>query len=96
MATVQERAGRALGQPVPGQAVRAPERPQARGTTARRLLLVVLLAGCSILFLAPFVWLVSASLRPRAYVSDTALLPVPFAPRTTAPSGRRPACSPGC
>jgi multiple sugar transport system permease protein len=31
--------------------------------------------------MVPFVWLIAASLRPRAYVFDTSLLPVPFAPQ---------------
>ena len=80
MATVQERTGRTLAQPVSTQAAHVPERPQPRQPWRRRLLLVVPLTGCSVLFLVPFVWLVSASLRPRAYVFDTSLLPVPFAP----------------
>jgi ABC-type glycerol-3-phosphate transport system permease component len=80
MATVQERAGRTLGPPVSGDAARAPERPQAKGTTGGRVLLLALLTGCSILFLVPFIWLISASLRPRAFVFDTSLLPSPFAP----------------
>jgi multiple sugar transport system permease protein len=83
MATVQERTGRTLAQPVPTTApgIAAPERPPARQPWRRRLLLVVLLTGCSALFLLPFVWLISASLRPRAYVFDTSLLPVPFSPQ---------------
>ena len=44
------------------------------------MLLWALLIGCSVLFLVPFVWMVSASLRPRAYVFDTSLLPSPFEP----------------
>jgi multiple sugar transport system permease protein len=81
MATVQERTGRTLAQPVPTSAPgTAPERPPARQPWRRRLLLVVLLTGCSALFLLPFVWLISASLRPRAFVFDTSLLPVPFQP----------------
>lgn len=46
---------------------------------ARALRLAALL-GATVLFVAPFVWLVAASLRPRAYVFDTGFLPVPFAP----------------
>ena len=80
MATVQERTGRTLAQPVPTQAPGRLERPPARQPWRRRLLLIVLLTGCSVLFLVPFVWLISASLRPRAYVFDTSLLPVPFSP----------------
>jgi hypothetical protein len=80
MATVQERTGRTLAQPVPTQAARVPQGPPPRQPWRRRALLVVLLTGCSVLFLVPFVWMISASLRPRAYVFDTSLLPVPFAP----------------
>jgi multiple sugar transport system permease protein len=81
MATVQERTGRTLAQPVATQAPRVPERPPARQPWRRRALLLVLLTGCSVVFLVPFVWLLSASLRPRAYVFDTSLLPVPFEPQ---------------
>ena len=83
MATVQERTGRTLAQPVPTTAPgsAAPQRPPARQPWRRRLLVVALLTGCSALFLLPFVWLISASLRPRAYVFDTSLLPVPFSPQ---------------
>jgi multiple sugar transport system permease protein len=80
MATVQERTGRTLAQPLPAQAPRAPAPPQPRQPWGRRLALLALLTGCSVLFLAPFVWLVAASLRPRAFVFDTSLLPSPFAP----------------
>jgi multiple sugar transport system permease protein len=80
VATAQDQASRALAPPVPGAAVRAPQRPRARQRLALRVLFVVLLAGVSALFLLPFAWLVAASLRPRAYVFDTSLLPSPFAP----------------
>jgi multiple sugar transport system permease protein len=46
----------------------------------RRLLFVAALIGATAIFMAPFVWLTSASLRPRAYVFSTTFLPVPFAP----------------
>jgi multiple sugar transport system permease protein len=84
MATVQERAGRTLAQPVSTRPVGLPERPPPRQPWRRRVLLLTLLVGCSVLFLVPFVWLLSASLRPRAYVFDTSLLPVPFEPQNYA------------
>ncbi|WP_431974647.1 carbohydrate ABC transporter permease [Micromonospora haikouensis] len=46
----------------------------------RRVPLVLALLGAAVVFMLPFVWLLSASLRPRAYVFDTGFLPVPFAP----------------
>ena len=95
MATTQERAGRTLRPPVSGDAGAGPQPPRPSQPWRRRLLITVLLAGCSVLFLVPFVWLVSASLRPRAFVFDTSLLPSPFEPENTSPSGRRPASTPG-
>ncbi|KAB1914542.1 carbohydrate ABC transporter permease [Micromonospora sp. AMSO31t] len=41
---------------------------------------VLALVGAAVIFLLPFVWLVSASLRPREYVFAPGLLPTPFAP----------------
>ncbi|MFI6133590.1 carbohydrate ABC transporter permease [Micromonospora sp. NPDC051141] len=46
----------------------------------QRLLFVLGLATAAVVFLLPFVWLVSASLRPREYVFAPGLLPTPFAP----------------
>ncbi|WP_410671464.1 carbohydrate ABC transporter permease [Amycolatopsis sp. cmx-4-68] len=43
--------------------------------TARRVLRWVGLAAATVLFLYPFAWLLSASLKPRAQVFDNALLP---------------------
>ncbi|WP_432901553.1 carbohydrate ABC transporter permease [Micromonospora matsumotoense] len=57
----------------------ADDRDDGRPWWSRALRLTALL-GAAVVFLAPFVWLVSASLRPRAYVFDTGFLPVPFAP----------------
>ncbi|SDD11479.1 carbohydrate ABC transporter permease [Actinokineospora iranica] len=41
---------------------------------------LVALGVVGVAFVYPFVWLVSASLKPRAHVFDNALLPRPFAP----------------
>jgi multiple sugar transport system permease protein len=43
--------------------------------TARRVVRWVGLAAATVLFLYPFVWLLSASMKPRAQVFDNALLP---------------------
>lgn len=45
-----------------------------RGAVTRSMF-VLLLAGLSVLFLYPFVWLVSASLKPRDQVFDHQLIP---------------------
>jgi multiple sugar transport system permease protein len=71
-------------QPVAGALApreRAATAPTRRGPrVAERLLVIIALLGCTALFLLPFVWLVSASLRPSARVFDRTLLPVPFQP----------------
>jgi multiple sugar transport system permease protein len=46
----------------------------------RRLPVIVALTAVAAVFLYPFWWLVSASLKPRAYVFDNSFLPNPFAP----------------
>ncbi|MEJ3746796.1 carbohydrate ABC transporter permease [Actinomycetes bacterium KLBMP 9797] len=45
----------------------------------RRVLFWALLLGASAVFLYPFVWLLSASLKPRAQVFDNRLVPSTFA-----------------
>jgi multiple sugar transport system permease protein len=57
--------------------VDAPSRPSRRGT---RLAAVAALSVFGVLFTYPFVWLVSASLKPRAQVFDNRLVPSTFAP----------------
>ncbi len=75
-----------VASPVPERAPTATpiRRPADHGADGRpwwsRTLYLVVLLGAAVVFLAPFAWLVSASLRPRAYVFDTGFLPVPFAP----------------
>jgi multiple sugar transport system permease protein len=47
--------------------------------TIFRVLFIILLIGCTILFFAPFVWLVTASLKTRAEVFNTEFIPNPVA-----------------
>ena len=49
------------------------------GLTAGRVVFFVLLLGCTVLFLAPLFWLVSASLKTRAEVFSSSWLPNPVA-----------------
>jgi multiple sugar transport system permease protein len=58
-------AGRGRGSPRPGI------------SHARRALYLVILAGLSLIFIYPFIWAVSASLKPRADVFNSELLPNP-------------------
>ncbi len=44
-----------------------------------RVIFIALLIGCTIMFFAPFVWLVSASLKVRAEVFNNELIPDPVA-----------------
>lgn len=57
-----------------------PETPRwRRGLPfAKQLPFIVLLAGFSVLFIYPFLWLVSASLKSRADVFNNKLIPSPF------------------
>ncbi|MEV0155054.1 carbohydrate ABC transporter permease [Micromonospora sp. NPDC050686] len=63
---------------------RRPPTGDGRRPRWQRVLFVVALIGAAVVFMLPFVWLVSASLRPREYVFDTGFLPVPFAPENYA------------
>ncbi|MCZ7437368.1 carbohydrate ABC transporter permease [Micromonospora sp. WMMC241] len=62
---------------VPGRADRPDDGRRPRW---QRILFVLALVAAAVVFLLPFVWLVSASLRPREYVFAPGFLPVPFAP----------------
>lgn len=67
--------------PVPPNAVRATVGRRPRGGVRRpwvRALTVVALTLCAVVFLYPFVWLVSASFKPRSQVFDNALIPRTF------------------
>jgi multiple sugar transport system permease protein len=57
-----------------------PEPPRARFDVGllKKVPLVVLLTGLSVLFLYPFFWLISASLKPRQDVFDNRLIPKSF------------------
>lgn len=46
----------------------------------RRALFLLALAAAAVIFTIPFIWLISASLRPREYVFTPGFLPLPFAP----------------
>jgi multiple sugar transport system permease protein len=56
--------------------------PDRRAATVRRAMrasIWLALAGVAVLFVYPFVWLLSASLKPRAQVFDNSLVPDPLA-----------------
>jgi multiple sugar transport system permease protein len=58
-----------------------PEKPEGHAVAsgARKAIWIVLLTGLSVLFLYPFVWLFSASFKPRQDVFDNRLIPKHFA-----------------
>jgi multiple sugar transport system permease protein len=70
--------GAAANPPIP-QVV--PEKPEGRSTASgvRKGIWIAVMAGLSILFLYPFVWLFSASFKPRQDVFDNRLIPKRFA-----------------
>ncbi len=48
------------------------------GRLASRVVFLALLSGCTVIFLAPFAWLVSASLKPRSEVFNSEWIPDPI------------------
>lgn len=52
-----------------------PTGPARGGSTLRRLPYLAVLLAASVLFLYPFLWLISASLKPRTEVFDNSLIP---------------------
>ncbi|MBD0329714.1 MAG: carbohydrate ABC transporter permease [Thermoleophilia bacterium] len=62
---------------LPGVAV--PERRRLRTPPFKRAIFIALILGLSVLFIYPFVWLISASLKPQADVFDNRLIPRDFA-----------------
>jgi multiple sugar transport system permease protein len=79
MATTQDNMGRAVSAPVDTSAALQRETAQRgkRTITLGRIVFIVALIGVSILFLYPFVWLVSASLKTRETVFNNQLIPNP-------------------
>ena len=71
--------------PMP-QVVRRRWRPQPSASWATRGLFLLLLTGLSLLFIYPFVWLVSASFKPRGETFDNALIPHHWAWNFTGPN----------
>lgn len=67
-----------VGEPAAASApVRRPGRHDGPplGPRVRRWLVLVVLSVCTVVFIYPFVWLVSASLKPRSDVFDNRLVP---------------------
>ena len=74
------------GAAVPATPVRPPSAPARRpsrrpGQLLTRVLWGLSLTGACVLLLYPFVWLVSASLKPRSEVFDNSLIPNPLSPQ---------------
>jgi multiple sugar transport system permease protein len=68
----------------PAAPARPPRKWRTPRSTAARAALWVLLIVISAAFLYPLVWLISASLKPRAEVFDNSLIPRTFAPENFA------------
>lgn len=56
-------------------ATRRPDPPRNPAARIGRWIVLALLIGFSVLFMYPFVWLISASLKPREHVFDNKLIP---------------------
>lgn len=76
--------------PMP-QVVRRRWRPQPKASWATQGIFILLLTGLSIVFLYPFVWLLSASFKPRGETFDNALIPHHWAWNFTGPYHPEPA-----
>jgi multiple sugar transport system permease protein len=66
--------------PVQRDGVSRPRGPRRQHRLLTRGLWSLSILGASVLLLYPFVWLVSASLKPRSQVFDNSLVPNPMAP----------------
>ncbi|HET7027734.1 MAG TPA: carbohydrate ABC transporter permease, partial [Candidatus Limnocylindrales bacterium] len=75
MATSQDAVGRAVAPPIAG--ARAEEQHGRPALTVSRVLFLIGLIAASVLFLYPFIWLVSASLKTRQTVFNNQLIPDP-------------------
>src|SRR3954468_19248199 len=64
----------------PGQVPPAGRRWLPTGSPLKTAFYMTLLIGLSVLFLYPFIWTVSASLKPREEVFDNKLIPSTFHP----------------
>ena len=62
------------------QVVQSPPRPRRRGgrRTVVRVLVIAALSLLGVVFVYPFVWLISASFKPRGQVFDNRLIPETF------------------
>jgi len=67
----------AAASPIP-QVLREPPRARTAVGGVKKLIWIALLTGLSILFLYPFVWLISSSLKPQGDVFDNRLIPKTF------------------
>ena len=65
-----------------------PKRPRGRRGILRRSLVTVALSALAVVFAYPFIWLVSASFKPRGEVFDNALIPHTFTLEMAAPFGK--------
>jgi len=71
-------AAAAVGRPDDAPAATVPGRRRRRGRSGAKSTAIVLLVLVTIAFAYPFVWLVSASFKPRGEVFDNRLIPATF------------------
>jgi multiple sugar transport system permease protein len=76
--------------PMPQAVARRRWRPQPKANWITRGIFILLLVGLAILFLYPFIWLLSASFKPRGDTFDNALIPHHWAWNFTGPNLAEP------
>ncbi len=67
------------GQLTTDRRMRWPENRIDRGKLVRKAVMIALLVGCTIIFITPFLWLLSASLKVRSDVFNGEWIPNPIA-----------------
>ena len=80
MTAVDRAVGLPVAETVDAAGEQAPKRPGATGNIVSPVLVGAALLVASAAFLYPFLWLIGASMRPRAFTFVTSPLPIPFAP----------------
>jgi multiple sugar transport system permease protein len=79
--TEQLRAGSVTAAPAPPLARRRPRWPSPERSWLKRAIFIAVLVALSVVFVYPFLWIVSASLKPEGFTFDNRLIPAVWEPR---------------
>ena len=75
------RTGSVTATPAPPLVRRRPRWPRPEASWLKRAVFLVLLLGLSVVFVYPFLWILSASLKPEGFTFDNRLVPAVWEPR---------------